>query len=129
MSRYNQINEILVRFDVKPSYSQTAVYNASVASFRNTLTHRIMDVGMPTEKSVNVCSGCGHVEGDDLGETAMACCPDNRHIPIRQFIDEEFHPKVDAWWLEKKIQSCDELGGMEKEKWAFQQCLKLLKPE
>ncbi len=27
-------------------------------------------------------------------------------------------------YLENKIQGCDELGGMEKEKWAFQQCLK-----
>jgi len=29
-------------------------------------------------------------------------------------------------FLESKIQSCDELGEMEKEKWAFQQCLKEL---
>lgn len=27
-------------------------------------------------------------------------------------------------YLENKIKGCDELGGMEKEKWAFQQCLK-----
>ena len=27
-------------------------------------------------------------------------------------------------YLENKIKSCDELGGMEKEKWAFTQCLK-----
>ena len=27
-------------------------------------------------------------------------------------------------YLEKKIRSCEELGGMEKEIWAFKQCLK-----
>lgn len=27
-------------------------------------------------------------------------------------------------WLESKISSCNNLKGMEKEKWAFQQCLK-----
>jgi len=27
-------------------------------------------------------------------------------------------------YLEKKIEGCNELGGMEKEKWAFIQCLK-----
>ena len=27
-------------------------------------------------------------------------------------------------YLERKITGCDELGGMGKEKWAFQQCLK-----
>ena len=27
-------------------------------------------------------------------------------------------------YLENKIKGCDELGGMEKEKWAFIQCLK-----
>jgi len=29
-------------------------------------------------------------------------------------------------WLIKKIEGCDELGEMEKEKWAFQQALKAL---
>ena len=27
-------------------------------------------------------------------------------------------------WLESKIEDCDNLSGMEREKWAFQQCLK-----
>lgn len=35
-----------------------------------------------------VCTGCGHIQGDDLGPTAMACCPDSRYVTIRQFIDE-----------------------------------------
>lgn len=128
MSRIDDYVKILTRFDVKPSYSQTAVYNASIEGFRKTLARRIYEVGQPIGENINVCSGCGHVEGDDL-EGHMGCCPDNRHIPIRQFIDEEFHPKIDAWWLMQKIKDCDELGGMEKEKWAFQQCLKLLKEE
>ncbi|NQV40937.1 MAG: hypothetical protein HQ506_01170 [Candidatus Marinimicrobia bacterium] len=32
-------------------------------------------------------------------------------------------------FLESKMKSCDELGGMEKEKWAFIQCLKMLTSE
>ena len=27
-------------------------------------------------------------------------------------------------YLERYIKNCDDLGGLEKEKWAFQQCLK-----
>ena len=30
-------------------------------------------------------------------------------------------------YLERYIQNCNELGGLEKEKWAFQQCLKQAK--
>ena len=42
----------------------------------------------------------------------------------KQVLSKETKPIKE--WLEKKIQGCDELGGMEKEKWAFQQCLKEL---
>lgn len=37
--------------------------------------------------------------------------------------------QVSEEWLEQKIKGCDELGGMEKEKWAFQQCLKFVKSQ
>lgn len=32
-------------------------------------------------------------------------------------------------WLEKQIEGCDDLGGMEKEKWAFIQTLKKVRKE
>ena len=32
-------------------------------------------------------------------------------------------------FLERKIQGCDELGNMPKEKWAFKQCLKFIRED
>jgi len=53
MSRFEKIKEILVRYDVKPSYSQTAVYNASISSFRESLARRIIDAITSGEPGVN----------------------------------------------------------------------------
>lgn len=36
-------------------------------------------------KDIKVCIGCGHIEGDDIGE-ALSCCPENNHLPLRDFI-------------------------------------------
>lgn len=32
-------------------------------------------------------------------------------------------------WLERQIEKCDEIGGMENEKWAFQKCYQKLVEE
>lgn len=66
------------------------------------------------------CSGCIYDGVDD--SLCGNCGP--------MFIEKATNPKQDRGiveWLENKITGCDELGGMEKEKWAFQQCLKEVK--
>jgi hypothetical protein len=33
-------------------------------------------------ENIKVCTGCGHLNIEDLGPTAMACCPDSKYVPI-----------------------------------------------
>ena len=40
------------------------------------------------KEEIKVCRGCGHIAGDNLGITALACCPDSNFIPLREFISE-----------------------------------------
>lgn len=40
--------------------------------------------------TLKICSGCGHIEGVPLGlnkldEPYLGCCPDNNHIPIKEY--------------------------------------------
>ncbi len=32
-----------------------------------------------------VCTGCGHLENEPIGK--LSCCPDNNHIPMKEYID------------------------------------------
>lgn len=45
--------------------------------------------------TVRVCTGCGHVESDPLNRD-LGCCPDNRYVPLREFIKawHEDHVKL-----------------------------------
>lgn len=47
-----------------------------------------------------ICTGCGHVKGDSLGPTALACCPDSRYLPLRQYISEQ---QIEQLKLKTKI--------------------------
>jgi hypothetical protein len=45
----DKVMEILIRFDVKPSYAQTAVYNQSIGGFRQKITDAICSLSLPTD--------------------------------------------------------------------------------
>lgn len=39
------------------------------------------------EDVLEVCTGCGHIRGDEWPkEKALACCPNSRYLPLRDFI-------------------------------------------
>ena len=62
----------------------------------------------------------GVIPGDSYDDVADALCS----LSLPTLSEGEIFEFQQ--WLTKKIEGCDELGGMEKEKWAFQQCFKEL---
>lgn len=42
-----------------------------------------------------ICTGCGHIEGQPLGENAVACCPDANFIPLQNWITETFNKAIE----------------------------------
>lgn len=34
---------------------------------------------------LKVCTGCGHFSDDPIGESFLACCPDNKYIPVKEY--------------------------------------------
>ena len=40
---------------------------------------------LPSEGDEKICTGCGHIESDGL-KHGFACCPDNKHLPLREFL-------------------------------------------
>lgn len=45
--------------------------------------------------SVRVCKGCGHLSTTKIEPPAFACCPDSNYVPLQEWIDSHFQPKVD----------------------------------
>lgn len=41
---------------------------------------------MKSHSDIKICLGCGHIQGDPLKYGNMACCPDNHHLPLRQYL-------------------------------------------
>lgn len=53
------------------------------------LEDHINEFGLQVDPNhVRVCTGCGHIESDELPDTAIACCPDSDHVPLREFINK-----------------------------------------
>ena len=37
---------------------------------------------------VMICTGCGHLLHDPIYPPHLSCCPDARHIPIKEFFEK-----------------------------------------
>ena len=50
---HDKVMEVLINYDVKPSYAQTAVYGQSVAKFRKTITTAICSLSIPVVEPIS----------------------------------------------------------------------------
>ena len=52
-----------------------------IGGFNASLSPSVTD----EEGDEKICTGCGHIESDGL-KHGFACCPDNKHLPLREFL-------------------------------------------
>ncbi len=79
VKRVSKINQRLKDKGFKPE---------QIDEFWSKMTGLIPKIKEVEIENIKVCTGCGHLNIEEIGKKYLACCPDNSYIPIKTESDD-----------------------------------------